>query len=116
MPVDTLKLSHLRSNYCRSQTIVNPRVTTKTFSAVFSAENNCLILEILGLGKNSRFRQQYLEFCNFLILQIQNLAFGKSQLLEKSECTTLVTLGMCNLVKYLIYVSTQFILGKKTRF
>ena len=44
------------------------RVTTKTFSAVFSAENNCLILEILGLGKNSRFWQQYLVFGNFLIL------------------------------------------------
>ena len=44
------------------------RVTTKMFLAVFSAENNCLILEISGLGKNSRFRQQYLVYGNFLIL------------------------------------------------
>ena len=55
------------TTYFGSPTL-GPRVTTKTFSAVFSAENNCLILEILGLGKNSRFQQQYPVFGNFLIL------------------------------------------------
>merc|ERR1711884_404821 len=47
---------------------VPSRVTTKTFTAVFSAENSCLILEILGLGNNSRFRQQYLVFGYYLML------------------------------------------------
>ena len=48
------------------------RVTTKTLSATFSAENYCLILGILGLGKNSSFRQHYLVFGYFLMLGTQS--------------------------------------------
>ena len=50
------------------------RVTTKTISATFSAENCCLILGIIGLGKNSSFRQQYLVPGSYLMLgQLSNV-------------------------------------------
>ena len=79
------------------------RVTTKTLSASFSAENYCLILDILGLGKNSSFRQYYLVFGYFLILGTQSSIRLFSER-KHASCTTLLTLEMCNILIHFIYV------------
>ena len=78
------------------------RVTTKTFSATFSAENLRLILGILGLGKNSSFRQHYLVLGYFLMLGTQSFSERKhaSHDLIRSAPHSSHLIG--NIVMYLI--------------